>query len=276
MISHNGWDIVYEKAIRDDGSLFFPERLSHEFLQKARRTMGSFLFANQYQNEIVPDDEKKFKKEWLKFYSQIPSGCLTFVFIDPAIGQNKRHDYTGICVVQVDCNGTWYLPVASRQRLTPTEIVEKIFEINVRFKPVAIGIEVVAYQEALLYFLAQEMNRRQTVVPIKGIKRSQVSKETRILGLVPRFEWNRIFINHGLTDFEDEYEMFPRGTHDDILDALTSLEEIVHYPQKQETKIERPNGPSDPNYERWYIQELLKRAQNPDHTIQGNEYTGTS
>lgn len=261
MIEANGWAVIYEKAIRDDGSLFFPERLTREFLDKARRTQGSYIFANQYQNEVIPDDERRFKKEWLKYYKSIPYGCHRFVFIDPAIGQKNHHDYTGTCVIEADSNGVWYLVLAKRERLTPTEIVDKIFEINKVFKPQAIGIETVAYQEALLYFLDQEMKRRQVTLPVKGISRSAQSKETRILGLVPRFEWNRIFINQGLSDFEDEYLSFPRGKHDDIIDALASLEELVYYPQKQENKIEKPNSASDPNYERWYINQLHKRAQ---------------
>lgn len=265
--SLNGWDIIYEKAIRQDGSLFFPERLTKEFLDRARKTMGSYIFANQYQNEIIPDDEKRFKKEWIKYYNTIPDGCYRFCFIDPAIGQKNHHDYTGICVIEADVNGTWYLTVANRYRLTPTEIVEKVFEINSQFKPMAIGIESVAYQEALLYFLDQETKKRKVVLPIKGIQRRALSKETRILGLVPRFEWNRIFINKGLTDFEDEYSKFPRGSHDDIMDALASLEELVFYPQKREAKIERPHSPADPNYEKWYIAELIKRAQNEGHEI---------
>ncbi len=261
MIESNGWAVVYERAIREDGSLFFPERLTKEFLDATRRTQGSYIFANQYQNEVIPDDERRFRKEWLKYYKEIPKGCYRFAFIDPAIGQKNHNDFTGTSIIEVDSNGVWYLVVARRERLTPTQIVEKIFEINRLFKPQAIGIETVAYQEALLYFLDQEMKQRQVVLPVKGIPRSATSKETRILALVPRFEWNRIFINQGMNDFEDEYLSFPRGKHDDIMDSLASLEEIVYYPQKQETKLEKPNSPADPNYERWYISELLKRQQ---------------
>jgi predicted phage terminase large subunit-like protein len=258
------WDIVYRKAIEPDGSLLFPERLSHEFLAQARRTMGSYLFANQYQNEIIPDDEKRFKAHWLKYFKTIPFGTSCFAFIDPAIGQHKRHDYTGIVVVEADHIGDWYVRLAKRERLTPTEIIEKMFEIHQVFKPQTIGVEIVAYQEALLYFLDQEMRKRKIILPVKGVKRSQQSKETRILGLVPRFEWGRINLAQGMTDFEDEYSSFPRGSHDDILDALASLEEIITYPEKKEPTLEQPTSQSDPNYEKWYIQNLSKHRGRGD------------
>lgn len=226
--------------------------------------MGSYLFANQYQNEVIPDDEKTFKPHWLRYYKQLPENTYRFGFIDPAIGQEKHHDYTGIVIVDVDTDGIWYLRVASRSRLTPTEIVDKMFEIQDQWQLKGLGVESVAYQEALLYLVAEKMRRDQRTLPVTGIKRTAVSKNTRILGLVPRFEWGRLLISQGMTDFEDEYGTFPRGSHDDILDSLASLEEIVFYPQKKEIKLEQPHSPHDPNYERWVIQDLVRRQQAGD------------
>jgi len=253
------WSVVYKRAIEKDGTLLFPERLSAEFLASARRTMGSYMYANQYQNEVIPDDEKTFRPEWIRHYKEIPSDTYRFGFIDPAIGQKNHHDYTGVCVVDVDSDGTWYLRLANRYRITPTEIVKKMFDLCETFKLQALGVEIVAYQEALMYILAEEMNRRKVVLPVKGITRRSISKETRVLGLVPRFEWGKLLVAQGLTDFEDEYSTFPRGAHDDILDSLASIEDVVFYPEKKEVTIEKPNSATDPGYERWYISQLSKK-----------------
>lgn len=255
------WSLVYEKAIREDGSLFFPERLTHEFLQETRKTMGSYLFANQYQNEIIPDDEKQFRIEWLRYYKQIPAQTYTFAFIDPAIGQKKTSDYTGIVVVSVDTEANWYLKLAKRARLKPTEIVKTVFDIQVAFQCQAIGVESVAYQEALLYMIDEESRRRGVVIPVIGVKPpTDKTKETRILALVPRFEWGRILIDQGLHDFETEYSQFPRGAHDDIMDALANIEEIATVPRHYEVKLEKPNSPNDPGYEQWVIQQKIRQS----------------
>jgi predicted phage terminase large subunit-like protein len=258
------WSVTYERAIRNDGSLLFPERLTKEFLDNARRTMGSYLFANQYQNEVIPDDEKSFKLHWLKYYKAIPENTYRFGFIDPAIGQDKHHDYTGISVIDVDTDGVWYLRLAQRVRLTPTEIVDKMFDLCREFQLKALGVEVVAYQEALLYILAEKMRERKITLPVKDIRRSSTSKQTRILGLVPRFEWGRLLIAQGMVDFEDEYNTFPRGKFDDILDSVASLEEIVFYPVKKEIEIVKPHSPHDTNYERWIIRDIVKRQQSSE------------
>lgn len=263
------WEVVYKKAIYPDGRLLFPKKHSVEFLQETRKIMGSYLYANQYLNEVIPDDEKRFKKEWLTYIEEIPENTYKFAFIDPAIGQKDHNDYTGIAIVEVDSSGTWYLRLAARYRFTPTEIIQKLFELQEAFHLNAIGIEIVAYQEALLYMLDEESKRRKTILPVKDIRRTRVSKETRILGLVPRFEWKRIQIARGMIDFEDEFATFPRSSHDDILDAVASLEELVYYPEKKEKKIEKPHTQAADNYEAWYIQNIDKQKKEEDY---GTEY----
>jgi predicted phage terminase large subunit-like protein len=256
------WDMIYEKAIRDDGSLFFPEKLSQEFLDNARRTMGSYLFANQYLNEIIPEDMQTFKKEWFRYFEKLPKDITTFVYIDPALSEADTSDFTGVVVVHVDSEKKWYVDFAKRLRITPTRLVEYIFEINAQFKPNVIGIEEVAYQKALLYFLDEEMRRRGVILPVKGIKPpNNKTKQTRILSLVPRFEWQRILLSMGLHDLELELLQFPRAVHDDLIDALASIEMIYYPPEVSGEEIKKPNSPNDSNYERWYIQNIYKRNQ---------------
>lgn len=67
-----------------------------------------------------------------------------------------------------------------------------------------------------------------------------------------------IMLAVGLADFEKEYDTFPRGAHDDLLDSLASLESIVTYPI--ERKVTREPTPNDPDYEKWYIANKLGRT----------------
>ncbi len=258
----NGWDVVYERAIRSDGTLFFPEKLTHEFLDRARRSQGSYIFANQYQNEIIPLDEQIFKPEWIKYYRELPAKNYTFAFVDPAISLENTADYTAVVVVQVDTDGTWYVPYAQRFRITPTGIIDLLFKVYDQWKPMCIGVEEVAYQKALLYMLDGEMKRQGKVIPVKGVRPgNDVSKEHRIMGLVPRFEWGRCFLKQGLVDLENELAQFPRAAHDDLLDALSSIETIAVVPSKGGVKDEQPSPANADEYEKWYRRNIFKQQQ---------------
>lgn len=260
IIKKNGWGMVYEKAVRDNGSLFFPEKLTKEFLDNARRVMGSYIFANQYQNEIIPDDLQVFKQEWFRYYYELPKNKFTFAMIDPAIGQEDHHDFTGVVVIDVDSDANWYIRVAKRGRYTPTEIIDLLFRINDQFKPKVIGVESVAFQKAILYMASEEMKKRQRILPLKDVHPgTNKTKEMRISGvLMPRYEWNRIFHSKGLEDLETELLLFPRAAHDDVIDCLSMLDNIVSYPERERTKDVRPNSPAHPDYEKWFIRNQTK------------------
>lgn len=253
------WSVVYDKARRDDGSLLFPARLSNEYLEGQRALQGSYIFAHQYQNEIIPADDQDFKKDWLKYYTELPKNKTTFAFIDPAISTEDTACFTALTIIDVDENNVWYLKIAKRLRITATQTIQLIFDVYDNFRPQAIGIEVVAYQEALMHFLESEMKKRKKTIPVHGIKRSpDQAKNMRIRALVPRFEWGNIYVNRGLTDFEDEYAKFPRGTFVDILDALSSLEEIA-YPPEPLKKGSENVPPNHKDYEKQYIRKLIEQ-----------------
>ncbi len=255
----NGWSLVYKKAENPDGSLLFPERLTKQFLEEKRRVLGSYIYANQYQNEIIPADQQTFRPEWKRYWQFVPEATFNFGFIDPAISDDESACYTGYSVVSADVNMDWYVRHAKRERMNPTQIIQRAFDLCDRFNLKLLGIEDVAFQRVLVHFANEEMRKRQKRYPIVGIPRgNDKTKEQRILSLVPRFEWGSIFLAQGLHELEEEMDDFPRGAYRDTLDSLASIEDIVHYPQKPRSRNVQPS-PNAPGYEKWYIEQLLKK-----------------
>jgi predicted phage terminase large subunit-like protein len=254
------WTTFYRGCYNPDGTLFFPERLTQEFLDSAKKLMGSRYFSNQYLNVVIDDQDKPFKAEWLKYYEQIPTDVYRFIFVDPAISQSDSADYTAVVVVAVDKDQQWYLEHASKHKITPTNIINLLFQLTERYNPLKIGIEDVAFQKVLVYMCHEEMQRRNIWMPVEGIKPpTDKTKLMKILGLTPRFEWGRILINKGLFDFEDEYRNYAgeRSKHDDVLDALSSIEQIANYPTEKKEEIKDVH-PSDPMYEHYYRLKLAR------------------
>lgn len=263
------WAVAYDKAIRDDGSLLFPQRLTKEYLLRQRKTQGSYIFSHQYLNEIIPSDDQDFKKEWLCYYKELPKIKHTFAMIDPAISLDTAACYTAFVVIDVDLENNWYLKAARRVRITATQTIKLIFDIQSIYKCTMIGVESVAYQMAIMHFLDAEMRKRKTTIPVAAIMRGpDKSKNMRIRSLVPRFEWQRILIKPGLNDFEDEYMKFPRGTFVDILDALSSIEEFS-YPPEPPKESDKAPPPNHPNYEKWFLRQQMKKEHENNDETQG-------
>jgi predicted phage terminase large subunit-like protein len=262
------WEVVYKRAYNEDGSLFFPEKLTKEYLENQKMTQGSYIFSNQYLNEIIPSDLQTFKKSWFKYYDQIPKNVYTFATVDPASTQTNTSDYTGVCVVSVDTDQNWYVRHAAQYKLNPTQIIEMLFRLHKHYELQGLGFEKVAFQNVILHFLGEKMRERLEFLPITGLQPpTNKTKEMRILSMVPRFEFGKVFLAKGLSDFESQLLSFPRGAHDDIIDAACYTEQLVFYPTPV-LNIKAP-APNSPEYERWFI-EQLKKGKDPNE--QRTEY----
>lgn len=267
------WAVCYKRAIDEDGQLLFPKKLSHEFLAKQLKTLGSFFFANQYQNEIVPEGEKPFQKEWLKYYEPHQVEHLrryTILFMDLASSLEEGADYTALVAVDVDTDRNWWVRYARRARLTTTQQAELVFRATNIFKPTIFGIETQGYQIALADMITDRCRKeRIPLPPIHPVVRGpDKTKEMRILSLVPRFEWGWIKLVQGLSDLEMEYSQFPRGKFVDLLDALASIDDVAIYPTPERT-VKRDPAPNSPEYEKWFIQQRFKRSSGNSRRPQG-------
>lgn len=231
--------------------------------------MGTMLYANQYLNEVVASELQPFKEEWFRYYSELPQFKNTFAMIDPAISLEEGSDYTALTVVDVDEEGKWFVRVAQRYKITPTQIVNLVFKVKAQFNPTMIGIESVAFQKALIYMVVEHMKKTGITVPLHEVKAEpSKSKEMKIMGLIPRFEWGRIYLPKGLNDLELELMQFPRSKHDDLIDALASIETFAFTPVKEKTHDKAPH-PSHPDYESWFRRNGHRQDQRRDFDDSG-------
>ena len=90
------------------------------------------------------------------------------------------------------------------------------------------GIETFAFQKTLKYDIQRKQRETGTFFSIDELgkrhsgKGEQVlSKEARIRRLQPYFEQGLVEIRSDMADLRDELLAFPRGKHDDLIDALS-------------------------------------------------------
>ncbi len=93
--------IYEEKSIRDDGSLFFPQRLTHKFLEEMKNLQGTYLWHCQYQNEPIAVDDMEFKPQWKRYYDTLPTNARRTMTLDPAIATKKRSDFFGVSICDI-------------------------------------------------------------------------------------------------------------------------------------------------------------------------------
>ena len=211
------------------------ERLEWEAVGK------SDLWYRNKMCQCISPDSQKFKREYFKYYDKPPdaSSLNIYTTVDLAISQKVNADYSAIVTVGVNSAGHWFVLDVEYGRYDPTTTIDAIFSAVQKWRPLSVGIEVVAYQAALQHFLEKEMPRRGIFFRITPLK-AEKKKEIRIDNIQPRFAVGTVWFKSGamwLPKIEGELLAYPHGAHDDVIDALAYMEQLAVSPYEY-TKIE--------------------------------------
>lgn len=217
---------IVKAAIGINNGVLWPERWPLERLLSRKAMIGSLAFASQFQNDPTPREGAQLKAEWLHYWSEgaddpakklkkiSPRDEMTIIQgWDLAIGQKQANDYTVCVTLGVDRDNLVYVLDCFRGRLDFPSQAKAVEAQAQAWKPYRIAIEATGYQVALEQYLRA---KGLAVVPVKQSR----DKESRILGLSPFFENGTIRILPTQQELIEEYLRFPKGEHDDILDAL--------------------------------------------------------
>jgi len=227
---------IFSRSAIENGKSIFPERYNIDELAKKQRDDPVFFAAN-YLNDPTAEQARDFKDSWVHWYywdtpfrvryrdllGDIRYVQLrefdTLIAVDPAIVQDARADRTGI-IVSGSLDGKHHIILeASAERMGILDTIKTIEDLNRRYHPRRIYIESVAYQKALAQILASKG------LPIEEFKvGTSKTKEMRIRALEPFLRQGFVYFNEKQFELLKEYRSFPRGKHDDLLDALSFLE----------------------------------------------------
>jgi predicted phage terminase large subunit-like protein len=217
-----------------DGQSAWPSKYTIEAIEKSKedyRKLGKLdIWFREKMCEAISDETRTFLREDFRYYSptlinDIASKCAIFIAVDLAISEKRAADYTAIPVVGVNPEGHWFIFDCVYGRFDPSQTIDHLFSLVKRWRPSMVGIEKVAYQRALVHFVMKEMPLRNQFFPVFELV-AEKQKELRIKALQPRFKAHTVWLpEHApwLTEMESELLMFPKGLHDDLIDAMAYI-----------------------------------------------------
>lgn len=233
------------------GVVTYPERFNKDVLEELEESVGPYLFSCLYLNHPVRSGDMIFKPEWINYYEIVPPkrSMAVYTTVDPAsdaeLTKGKDTDYSVVMTCGKDLkNGQIYVLDYFRARCNPGELASAIFDHVVRWRPIEVGYEDVAFQKTMEYWLRELMRKESIFFILRPVKFGRKAKETRIAALQPLFSNKAILIRTHMKDLVSELMTFPRGAHDDIIDALSmqlQMWKITH--AKNEPKQMDDNNP---------------------------------
>lgn len=255
----DSFDKLIRPAISKDNELHFPTRLTHDFLDGMKKEQGAYIFNCQYMLSPVDESTAIFKKsdiqyteDYIREHDKYPDIREKYILVDLAISQKERADYTVIMTVGIDNDKKLFVLEYVRKRMLPNETIDELFAAHERHKDKLkmVGLETVSFQKAMLYMVQDEMRKRAVYMRIKELKADK-DKIRRIQALQPLFENHDVYISRKHTELENELLEFPYSEHDDCIDAMAYVLQVlrpVSYQHREPLKYPYRPGSRVTNY----------------------------
>ncbi|MBM2814668.1 MAG: hypothetical protein HW421_1430 [Ignavibacteria bacterium] len=228
---------------RKPGEALWEKRFSIRKLNSIRRNIGSYWFSALYQQKPNPAGGGIFKRQYFKYFSAdnefyyIKSDgkshssqsifriadCPVYASMDLATKASETSDYTVILIFAINDNRDIFVLDIIRERFDGADHIKLLHSVFERWHPILIGIESAQYQ---LTLVQTAQRKGMPVIPLKATK----DKVSRSLPIAARLEAGSVYFREGahwLDSFEDELLAFPKGTHDDQVDAFAYIAEII-------------------------------------------------
>lgn len=227
------YSAISGKLWLEPGDYMVPERVNAGAVEIAQASPSYTpdLFQAVYMG-VTMKDTVNFKKEWIKYKSEKELeaiNTINFLFVDTAVTLNKSSDDTGFAIGMLD-NRTGIVYVkAWGEKIGPKELIEKIFELHDKYGFKLVGMEKMMYSQGLEPFFKDEALRQNRLIRMELIPHGNISKEIRILGSLPGLYANGLFqhVEGETTKLEKQMFEYPKGLHDDVLDAVAGLATIT-------------------------------------------------
>lgn len=206
-----------------EGELLWPERFGVPEIAEAKRTLGSFAYAGQYQQRPVPASGGVWKKAWFQYYrrADLPSNFdMVAASWDCTFKDLRTSDFVA-GQLWGRKGADFYLLDQVHGRLDFPATLQAIRNLNDRARyPVnAILVEDKANGSAVLAVLKREISGLIGINPDGG-------KESRAAAVAPLIEAGNVRLptpdeQPWIEDTLLEFVTFPAAKHDDRVDAAS-------------------------------------------------------
>lgn len=190
-------------------------------------------YAQEYLNRPLDDSHTLFRKSDFVAITDLEKEMIAngqkplhyYCGVDLAISEKERADWSVFHIVGIDSNGYLYHTNTIRERLDGKEIVDHITRLQLRYNLEWIAIEQDKIGKAIGPFLREASLRSGVFPTIVPITPSQ-DKQMRIRSIQARMRMQSIKFDKSADYYhtlEQEFLQFPRGRHDDQVDAYSCI-----------------------------------------------------
>jgi len=200
------------------------------FLRARQREVSPMMWSALYQQRPAPEEGDYFKAEWLRPYEKPPSKETLRVYggSDYAVTADGG-DFTCHVVVGLDPEGRMYLLDLWRRQASSEAWIEAFCDLVAAWKPIGWAEEQGQIRAGVGPFLDRRMRERKTFV-VREMFPTRGDKAVRAQSIRGRMALEGLYVPSSAAwyaDLRSELLSFPAGKHDDQVDALGLVGQLL-------------------------------------------------
>ena len=238
------------KSFNDFSEVLWPEHMSAEKLRAKRDALvaqgKADAYSSEYLNKPIAEGDSFFDPDFylpMDDYDRKRHGTH-YVGWDMAVSIKQKTDFTVAAIFKVDSDGYKHLVEVRRGRLDGLAIIDEMFSVQEAYQPACHFGEKGVIDAAITPFLNAEMQKRQKYLNLIRIARTKEKGEFA-RPLQAMMKARHVKFDKDISQWpevEEELKRFPKGVHDDIVDALAivgqGLSQIVSVETTEELEEE--------------------------------------
>ncbi len=223
------WHVVELPAISADGQALWPDAFPLSSLERIRRNSQPRFWSALYQQHPTPEEGDYFKRDWLKT-GESPDRERMRVYgaSDYAVTQDGG-DYTVHIVVGLDPSGRMYVLDLWRVQASSDVWVEAFCDLVRRWKPLQWAEEKGQITSGVGPLIETRQRARQAYVAREAFP-VRADKAVRAQSIRGRMALEGLYLPMDapwVPEFISELLHFPAGKHDDQVDALGLIGQLL-------------------------------------------------
>jgi predicted phage terminase large subunit-like protein len=260
-LQHNTWEVLSLPAVAEPNDplgrkvgepLWNDDAYGYgQQLVDLRANTPARTWSALYQQRPAPEEGDYFREDWLRAYEDIPAKETLRIYgaSDYAVTADGG-DYTTHIVVGVDPDGRMYVLDLWRGQTASDQWIEAFCDLVIKWKPIEWAEETGQIKSGVGPFISRRQIERKALVyrrafPTRGdkaIRAQAIRGRMALQGLyVPsKADW--------YADFRSELLSFPAGKHDDQVDALGLIGQLLDHVTSGRRPTEDKPKPRAPTF----------------------------
>lgn len=227
---HENWTVLNLPAINDAGEALWPQQYDIAALEQIKRALPPRDWSALYQQSPSPETGDYFKREWINLTDYVPPREHMRVYggSDYAVTSDGG-DYTVHGVVGLDPEGRPWLLDMWRRQASSDAWVDAFCDLVIKWKPLGWAEETGQIKSGVGPFLLRRQLDRGAYVAREAFA-TRGDKAVRAQSFRGLIATRGLYIHKDapfVTDLISEMMSFPVGVHDDQVDMLGLVGQLI-------------------------------------------------